>query len=297
MRFKIDDVFLEKADLCGRDKMTAALLKKHPSIFSTTVANSILSQPIDAIYVGDGEKYITIVAAHHALESMTANIAFLLADFLMSNREFGVIRGINCKWLLSKYRFVILPCVNPDGVEMRYHGASNSPLRERQVRMSGGNFSSWQANARGVDLNHNYDLGFTEYKTIEKEKGIVPGATLYSGEYPESEPETKGVASLVRTLSPVSVVSLHTQGEEIFAFPDTAVMRRRGAKIATACGYTLSTPRGTASYGGLCDYTGSLGIPSFTFELGRGMNPLPESDVPGIFARVAEVLATIPSLI
>ena len=199
--------------------------------------------------------------------------------------------------MLSKYCFLILPCVNPDGVELRYHGASDSLLRERQMRMSGGDFSLWQANARGVDLNHNYDAGFLEYKRMEREKGIIPGPTLYSGEYPESEPETRGVANLVRTLSPAAVVSLHTQGEEIYYQPKDRKTARRAERIASLLGYSIGIPEGTSAYGGLSDYTGSLGIPSFTLELGKGANPLDEGEVPAIFARVGETLAILPTLL
>ena len=190
-----------------------------------------------------------------------------------------------------------MPCVNPDGVELRYHGAEASPLYERQMRMSGGDFSTWQSNARGVDLNHNYDFAFHEYSEISRRMGIVAGATLFGGEYPESEPETKGIANLVRTLAPSAVVSLHSQGEEIYSFPNTARIKRIAGRLSELTGYASNTPIGTAAYSGLCDYTASLGIPSFTFEVGKGKNPLPESSSPDIFARVGRAIALLPTLL
>ncbi|MBQ7343359.1 MAG: hypothetical protein IJW53_01190 [Clostridia bacterium] len=294
---KIEGEFLLKADEEGRKKIKARLREKHGEIKETTVARSILSRPIEGYFIGEGKKYIAVFAAHHALESVTTNIAFLLADMLLEKSKGGNINGVDCKLMLSKYCFLIVPCVNPDGVELRLHGASDSLLRERQMRMSGGDFSSWQANARGVDLNHNYDYGFLEYKRLEREKGIAAGPSLYSGEYPESEPETRGTANLIRTLSPAAVVSLHTQGEEIYYQPRDRKTARRAERLASLCGYLVDTPEGTAAYGGLCDYTGSVGIPSFTLELGKGTNPLPEGDVPAIFARVGEALAVLPTLL
>jgi g-D-glutamyl-meso-diaminopimelate peptidase len=163
--------------------------------------------------------------------------------------------------------------------------------------MSGGDFSTWQANARGVDLNHNYDAGFEEYKRIEKEMGIVPGPSLFSGESPESEPEVRGVANLVRTLVPYAVVSLHTQGEEIYAYPRTKRQDRVAERLAELTGYKVAVADGTAGYGGLCDYTGALGIPSFTLELGRGTNPLSETELIKIFPRVADAIAILPTLL
>ena len=292
-----DNIFTLPADADGRQKMEDWIEKKHGSIDASVIGRSILSREIKVFFIGGGRRYIMLFATHHALESITANLSYMLIDLLVEAEHKNKLYGIDCKLLLSKYRFVIVPCVNPDGVELRYHGAGKTPLHDRLVRMSGGDFSTWQANARGVDLNHNYDLGFAEYKLIEKECGIVAGPSLYSGEYPESEPETKGVATLIRTLDPAAVVSLHSQGEEIFAFPSTPRVKRIAQRLSEITGYTLSTPNGTAAYTGLCDYTASLGMPSFTFEVGKGKNPLPEKSVPDIFPRIAEAIITLPTLL
>ena len=295
LNHRIDDVFLLPGDEAGREKMKRRLFEKHGYKDMRVIGRSILSKPIDALFIGEGKKYISVFACHHALESITTNVAFLLADALLSYRENRMIKQTNCKLLLSKYCFVIVPCVNPDGVELRFHGVGNSPLGDRQLRMSEGDFSSWQANGRGVDLNHNYDKGFSEYKEIERQRGICAGASLYSGEYPESEPESRAVANLVRVLSSYAVVSLHSQGEEIYAYPDVPRVTRCAARLSSLTGYELSRAEGTAAYGGLCDYTGSFGIPSFTYEVGKGKNPLDEREVPRIFARIAESILLLPT--
>jgi g-D-glutamyl-meso-diaminopimelate peptidase len=297
MRFKIDSELLVRADGAGRERMREYIVGKYPRIKIGLIARSILSRPIEAYFIGEGRKYIAVVAAHHALESITANFAFALIDYLLTKSRTDSINGVDCKFLLSKYCFCIVPCVNPDGIELRFNGVWESPLSERLTRMSGGDFTSWQANARGVDLNHNYDAGFAEYKAIEREREIVAGATLYSGESPESEPETRGVANLVRMLMPSALVSLHSQGEEIYAFPRTPSVLRCAARISALSGYRLSEPTGTAAYGGLCDYSSSLGIPSFTLELGRGENPLDESQLPLIFSRVADAIVLLPTFL
>ena len=156
--------------------------------------------------------------------------------------------------------------------------------------------SPWQANARGVDLNHNFNCGFFEYKKTETERGITAGATLYSGEYPESEPESRAVASLVRVLSPIGVISLHSQGEEIL-HGESEKLFRIGERMTELSGYPNAAPSGTAAYGGLCDYTSSIGIPSFTVEVGKGRNPLPINLLPRLYSRLYPLLLRFPTLL
>ena len=296
-RTNTDEVFALPADDAGRGAMKKTLEKRHGFLNVFTLTKSILSRPIEAYKIGEGKRCVCVVGAHHAMESITVNLSFLLMDHLFANANGGDINGVDCKLLLSKYSFIIIPCLNPDGVELRLHGAADTPLRERQLRMSKGDFSAWQANARGVDLNHNYDYKFLEYKVIERERRILPGATLFSGEFPESEPESRAVANLVRTIAPVAVVALHSQGEEIYAYPHSLRIERAARRLSAMSGYSLCEPSDTAAYGGLCDYTGALGIPSFTYEVGKGVNPLSEGSVYAIFERVAESIILLPTFL
>ena len=125
--------------------------------------------------------------------------------------------------------------------------------------------------------------------------GIKGGApTRYSGDAPESEPETAALAAFVRSAKPRLVMSLHTQGEEIYycgGGRELPGVRAAALRLSSLSGYRIALPSGPAAYGGLCDYTtASLGIPSFTVECGRGENPLPPSDFPLIYARIRRML-------
>ena len=291
------DTFLLPADSQGRELMEAEMLLHSDGSLGIQVGKSILGAPIKAYAIGRGRRVILLVGAHHGAEHITANILYATADTLLT--ECGSILGIELSNLLEKFCFFTVPVLNPDGVELSLHGPAPSPLEARQKAMCpDGDFTIWQANARGVDLNHNYDAGFAEYKRIEREEGIAPGRTKYSGEYPESEPESRCAAGLVRALSPEAVVSLHTQGEEIFFSPrEDGRCVHIAESLSRITGYRLSQPSGTAAYGGLCDYTGSLGIPSFTIECGRGENPLSVSEISGIFARILPAIVCLPTLL
>lgn len=291
----VDKEFLLPADLSGRNVMEERIMSGNEEIEKTVLGKSILGREIPVYRIGKGKRPVVFVAAHHALEAIGTNLLYLFLRVLSDEEEYrrlgvGILRSA----LLSSFSLYLIPCLNPDGAELVSGGAINSPLRERQLRMSGGDFSTWQANARGVDLNHNYDAYFYEYKRLEREKGIVPGATLYSGEYPESEPETRALASFIRALMPTLTVSLHTQGEEIY-FSERG--RRLALALAERTGYRPSRAEGTAAYGGLTDYLERMKLAALTVEMGKGKNPLPNSLLPLLAERLLPAFAALPTLL
>ncbi|MBQ8719866.1 MAG: hypothetical protein IJY65_02410 [Clostridia bacterium] len=286
-------------DKAFRKAFASAFLADFPRAYITTVGRSILGDSIDLVSVGRGKRCVLYTAAHHGAERLGSNIlyAFLLA-LAKAERDGGKIAGIDARFLLERTTFHVIPLVNPDGVYINSELKISNPLRERQIRMNGSlDFSRWSANARGVDLNHNYDSGFSEYKEIERREGIFAGRGRYSGEYPESEPESRAVANVLRTVSPSLVVSLHSQGEEIYYYPKCARTRAIANAAARLTGYLVAEASGSAAYGGLCDFSGELGIPSLTVEMGRGQNPLPVSEYYRNKMRLISMLTTLPTLL
>lgn len=273
--------------------------EEHPECDTGIIGRSILGRDIDYYKLGNGGRIILAVGAHHGMEYITSAALYEFISFLAEKAARGLCYcGINLEFLLQKFTFWIVPCINPDGVEMQISGIEKTPLYVRQLKMNGGgiDFSDWQANARGVDLNHNYDAGFFEYKRLEEAEGIMAGKTRFSGEFPESEPETRSLASFIRTVMPDAIVSLHTQGEEIFSKPNTEYVRRIAARLTHITGYKHSFADGLSAYGGLCDYAGdNLNIPSFTVELGKGRNPLPLSSLRAISDIVRNLLILLPT--
>ncbi|MBR3844839.1 MAG: hypothetical protein IKM39_04960, partial [Clostridia bacterium] len=106
------------------------------------------------------------------------------------------INGILPREILSRYRIVIIPFVNPDGREICQRGAHCAGVDSGRIRrLSGGDTAHWDANARGVDITHNFDFRFTGRQKAEQAKGIYsPTAKGYGGPFPESEPETVAIA-------------------------------------------------------------------------------------------------------
>lgn len=271
-----------------------------------TVGSSILGRRISMISFGKGKRSIIYIGGHHGMEWITsALLAQFVWDFCEEFTRSDRVFDVSTRLLFETRTIHVIPMLNPDGIDYSIHGVSeNNILRERLLRMNGGSddFSRWQANARGVDLNHNYACGFQEYKIMESKLNIPCGApTKYSGECSESEPETRALCNFVRLAMPELALSFHTQGEEIYytSGEKTAASSLSIAKtISRLTGYKISFPSGSAKYGGFTDwFIDEFDKPSFTLECGLGKNPLPYSQFEDIYPRLKRSLFTIPILI
>lgn len=284
------------------------LSTKYECVDFSYIGTTLLNRSIPLITLGDkgAQKSVLYVGVHHASENICASsLLRFIKDYAFAYERLGQVAQINIRYLYKMRKIFIVPMLNPDGVEYRLNGLSpENPIKDRVIAYNGGNedFTHWNSNARGVDLNHNYDAFFEEYKQIEKEREIYAGKTKYSGEYPESEPETSSLCNFIRfnldTLD--GVLSLHTQGEEIYysSRGEAPPKSLHIAKIISRLtGYTLAEPTDTASYGGLTDWLiTKLDKPAFTLECGKGENPLPMRNLTDIYTRIKELLFTFPIL-
>jgi len=273
------------------------------------IGRSLLGRPIPIITVGDdtARKGVLYVSTHHAAENIcTSLMVRFIEEYAESVREGRYLYGINTRVLYKMRQIRIVPMLNPDGVEYRLHGVDDTnPLKERLIKynLESDDFFDWSANGRGVDLNHNYDAYFGEYKRLETDNNISPGKTRYSGDAPESEPECAALASYIRFNEEKinGILTFHTQGEEIF-YKSRGAEAPKSAFIAgllsKMTGYSVSEADGMASYGGLTDwFIKEFNKPSYTVECGRGKNPLSISLAENIYFRIREAMFSFPVLI
>lgn len=293
-------------DHASLEEFIREMCARYDFIDISSLSQSILGKSIPTITIGRGKHSVLYVGAHHGAEWITSALLARFINELCEEYKNGAkMFGISLDLILEARRIIIIPMLNPDGVDYSIHGPkSDHVLYSRLFRMNGcsSDFSRWQANARGVDLNHNYDSGFKEYKNVERALGISGGArSKYSGEAPESEPETSALCNLIRFHLPKAVITLHSQGEEIY-YTSGGLLAPASLKIGSILsrltGYKLASPEGTAAYGGLTDwFIECFNKPSFTLECGRGENPLPLSDLSDIYFDLRQALFTFPTLI
>ncbi len=261
-----------------------------PFIDTGEIGKSVSGTPILRVGLGRGERRIFLCGAHHGLESITTLVLLrFIEDLCTAAKSCAKLCGCDVYWVLIRSRVEAVPLVNPDGVEIA-HGAAEYDERfslARTLLVGRDARKIWQANARGVDLNHNYDANFLYGKSLEADFGAaLPGPTRHGGPHPESEPETTAVCAFLRENRCELALSYHTQGSVIYYGGNCHL---EGAYLREFCrlsGYSPEVADGMAAQRGFCDWFRAVfRRPAFTIEAGLGKNPLPLSDLEDIYAK------------
>jgi len=239
---------------------------------------------IYALRLGDGGRRMLVISSHDALEYITSAVIMKYAKNLFHSYCLDTRDSfeLSIKKLFEDVSIYFIPMVNPDGVEFCLKGYD---MRNRYHRAILENISvvnpilCWQANINGVDLSYNYDAG---WRSIYDK----PSAALYSGEHPESEPETKAVADFVRALKFDMALELGTAGEGIY-YDFNGLVAPHSFEIAqilsNSVGYKLCVPNNSnssvsESFGSFKDwFLSEFNKEAFLVKAGIGRNPMPVS--------------------
>jgi g-D-glutamyl-meso-diaminopimelate peptidase len=289
-------------------KTLQSLSDKYPFVGITYIGTSVLGRGIPMVTMGDGDavkKSVLYVGCHHGMEWITSAVLLRFIEEYCTAYENGYcVCNVNVRKLFNARCIYVIPQLNVDGADIQINSVEGCILKDRLITMNcGDDFSDWQANARGVDLNHNYDAYFDEYKVLERENNITYGRTRYSGDSPESEPEVSALANYIRFHEAKldGILTFHTQGEEIY-YKSRGKEIKRASYLAEAISrftrYKVSEAEGLSSFGGLTDwFIKEFDKPSFTLECGKGDNPLDISYEWDIYCRLRELMYNFPILL
>jgi g-D-glutamyl-meso-diaminopimelate peptidase len=286
-------------DVLERDLQ--GLKARYPFMETGVAGQSALGRNLYYIKLGNGPNQVFYNGAHHGLEWITVPVLMKFIEDFSKAYALGetLSRGYNPRSIWNTSSIYIIPMVNPDGIDLVLNGLQpDNPNYDNLIRWNRGStdFSTvWQANNRGVDLNHNYNAAWELSKQAEAQYGITgPGPTRYSGPSPESEPETQAIVRFTRNHNFRLVLAYHSQGQVIYwNFMDMAppVARLIGEHLSRASGYRLDQTVGIASYAGYKDwFIQEYQRPGYTIEVGLGRNPLPISQFPRIYNDNLELL-------
>lgn len=285
------------------NKIIDALCCRNSVFEKFSIGKSCAGRDITALKIGSNcNEYVLFTAAFHGSEHISGNILLMFAEELAAAYDNNVsIAGIKICKALGKRGIIFVPRVNPDGCEIAIQGASACGDKAAFInKICVGDYLHYNANLRGVDINHNFDAGWQKLHELERRSGIFgPSATRFGGYSPNSEPETAATVNLCLQYNVHHAVALHSQGEVIYwnyNGYEPAVSKQMAEIMAATSGYALDVPVRLATGGGFKDwFLKKFNRPAFTIEVGKGQNPLPISQAFEIYVKTREML-TITSI-
>ena len=280
-------------------KNILALCEKYTFLKTNIIGKSVVGRDILSVSFGNGSEDVLFAAAFHGNESITATVLMLFLQEIceaLCNVEHSY--HYELLDIINKRKFHFVPIVNPDGCEISSKGESAAGVFCKRVKKLGkDNFNKWSANARGVDINHNFNAKWDELHEIERKHAIFgPSNTRFGGVFPESEPETKAITQFCRQNNIIRAYAFHSQGEVIYWDFDKIEVKNAyniASTLSDASGYALDYPTGLAIGGGFKDwFISEFRRPAFTIEIGKGENPLPDSSSEQIYRKIKKMLFT-----
>jgi len=178
-------------NLMKLEKEYANILKVY-SIGKSVLGREIWCCEIKASESEDG--VVLIDGGMHGSEVIGVKIAYSILERVLS--EYNELQSIG---VLKRLTLIIIPMLNPDGVEMSKYSPPTPSIRLKDGR----------CNANGVDLNRNFNY--------EWSAGGSPlyNSTVYRGEVAESEPEVKALKDLMQKRKIIFYVNLHSGVRQI----------------------------------------------------------------------------------
>lgn len=282
----------------------AELTAAYPVCTAKSIATTAFGREVEALEIGSGGRTVLFTAAHHANEWITATVLLKFAEELSAAiTEDTPLFGIPGRLFAANCRILLVPMVNPDGVDLVTGGIASGSLQWEQARNLADNYpnipfpSGWKANLLGVDLNLQYPAGWLQAREIKFSQGYTrPGPRDYVGRAPLTQRESRGLANYTQEEDPALILAFHTQGEAIYwKYDDIDVpgARELGEEFARLSGYSLETTPYESGFAGYKDwFIKMFRRPGYTIEAGSGTNPLPISQFDSIYSACLGILTT-----
>lgn len=282
-----------KFDYSENRNLIYKLRKAYPFAEFSVIGRSLAGRAIFSLSVGTGETKVLYLGGINGQEWLTSLVLFRFFERLCeAYNTNGTICALKMPSCLEGRKITIVPCVNPDGIEIAQYGASSANAYSYAVEnISHGLYSEWNANARGVDLARNFDFDWEKLR----ENGVTcPAPQGFGGTMPESEPETKAVMKLCRASDFHHAFDLRACGEEIY-WSDNNISRKQSLMMAkvlrSASGYALVSDEGITPVTGFTNrFVDEMHRPAFSMLIGSGKNPLPVSILDPVYEQLEEAL-------
>lgn len=256
---------------------------------------SVLNKELYFIRLGRGPKEVFYSASMHANEWI--NSVFMMKfieNYAEAYRTNGRIYNQSIRELFNRVSIYVSPMVNPDGVDLVLDVLNKNSTAYKNARTIASNYpnipfpNAWKANILGIDINLQFPSNWALARENKFAQGFIrPAPRDFVGYGPLTEPESLGIYNFTLSHEFRLILAYHTQGEVIFwryLNLEPAESENIAKLFQKASGYELDDRVNTNSYAGYRDwFIDYYGLPGFTIETGKGVNPLPISQFDKIY--------------
>ncbi len=263
-------------DFSLMNKYIDILSSRYLFLSVTSIGQTVLGRRIPLISIGRGKKTVIYIGGQAGTESESVSILLRyineLCEYISNDGRF-----YNCSaaYFFATRTVIIVPMLNPDGIEYCHHGIDEAnPLYENLIK-NFHDFSSWEGNARGVELKNNYGNSFEDLNTFEQETGALRNYLMFNK-------DIRLAVSLGKGNNTVSCTHIGTTPPKL-----TSV----GIGISRLCCYDYLRENGN---GTLCNFCANeLVIPSFEIKSNYSDNDNFFED----YCRIRSALFLAPTMI
>lgn len=241
-----------------------------PRVFGRTA----LGRALFALDLGNRRCRTLLLAGVSGADETAPLLLRFVKTLLQCRKDRTPFCGVDLRRAFGDCGLTVVPCLNPDGLELNAHGLSATGALRNFLRPLVQNDMPWHANASGVDLRHQFSAGFDAYRAAGQP---APGASGFGGERPQSEAESHAIAALCRKERFVRALLLQPgdrgltvhapQPERDFSLADKLLAQE----------LSVSPQRATAPDGGFAFwFSETFHRAAYTIQTGKGTDPLPE---------------------
>lgn len=246
-------------------------------------------------------KHILIQGGIHAREYMNPLMMMQQMELILANYDTGSFHGMPLTEMFNYVAVHFVPMTNPDGITISQFGPEAirsadlrqeinqcyvSDLSRGKASLNAASYySRWKANARGVDLNLNFDALWEEIGSG------LPSSDGFRGVTPVSEPETQALVNLYNNPNYpwAAVIHYHSMGNVIYwdiRGNKVQAQSRELAELMSSVtgGYRILPSSGGGGYKDWIQLS-EHPVPSVTMETGSVACPIPVTYYGGIWAQ------------
>ena len=246
-------------------------------------------------------KHLLIQAGIHAREYINPLMLMQQMELILANYDTGTFHNMPLSEMFNYVAVHFVPMTNPDGISISQFGPD--AIRSQQLRdqinqcylsdLARGKagldtasyYSNWKANARGVDLNLNFDALWEEIGAG------MPSSNGFRGETPASEPETQAMVNLYNNPAYpwAAVLHYHSMGNVIYWDIRGNKVQAESRELAQLMsnvtgGYRVLPSTGGGGYKDWIQLS-ERPVPSVTLETGSVSCPIPVTYYNGIWTQ------------